>query len=449
MGLSLEEVALKAVNLALKFGASEAEAYTVSGVQTTINVVRGRVNVARSGKTMALGLRIAVGKRVAVGGGSIRGEADVEALVEKMVKIARVSAEDPWWSGLPERLQASPVSGVYDESVESPDIEGLVRGLLEANSLAKRIDPRLEVVDASVGLSVGERVIANSFGGSVREKATSVYECVEVKALEGGFEASFGDCRRSRGLRELNLEALVEYSSERALRGLRSMEIETGKYTVILMPKVAASIIASLIAPAVSADSVQRGRSPLAGKIGEQILNPKLTIIDDGTVEGHAATSSFDDEGVATRRKTVVEKGVLKSYLYDTYTAKREGKESTGNASRAGVTSNVRPSPTNFIVEPGGGELEDMLGIDRGLIVHGVIGEWLSNPVRGYLNATIVNADYYENGVFKGNVRSAVLAGDIYAILRDSLVATSRKLDNVGGVYAPAILLENVSLAGK
>ncbi len=440
---------MKAVNLALKFGASEAEAYIVSGVQTTIDVIKGRVNVARAGKATALGLRIAVGRRVAVGGGSIKREADVEALAERVVKIARVSAEDPWWHSLPERLGASPVSGVYDESVEYPDVEGLARGLLEANSLARRIDPKLEVVEADVSLSAWERVIANSFGGSVEEKATSASVCVNVKASEGGSEASFGDCRSSRSLKGLNLEALIEYSSERALRGLKSVEVETGRYNIVLMPRVAASIIAELIAPAVSANSVQRGRSPLAGKIGEQVLNPKLTIIDDGTVEGGAVTSSFDDEGVATRRKTVVEKGVLKSYLYDTYTAKREGRESTGNASRAGVASNVGPSPTNFMVEPGGVKLEEILNIDRGLVVHGVIGEWLSNPVRGYLNATIVNADYYEDGVFKGNVRSAVLAGDIYTILGDSLVAVSRDLDNVGGVYAPAIVLEKVSLAGK
>ncbi len=448
MEFNASDVVVEAVKEALKLGVSEAEALAIWRRPLTISIVRGEVEVARRGEGLALGVRVAVGRRVAVGGGSVRSIKDVKPMVEAIVKIARVSREDPNWRGLPERITASSVRSSYDSKLEELSVEELLGEML---GLARRQDHRgLEVTELHLYTVVLERAISNTSLNVLSERSSRVSGYVEVKAVEGGVQSICREYHMGYSLGELRLEDLLEKASQRALRGLRTTGIETGTYTVVLMPKVTASIVNTMLSPAIAADNVQRGRSPLAGKLGDNVLGEDLTVLDDPTREGLYATTSFDDEGVATRAKTVFRRGVLETLLYDTYTARIEGRESTGNAVRPGVTVAPRPAPLNLIVEGGSEGLESLLSrVRRGLVVYETIGEWLSNPVSGHLNATITYGELLEDGEFKGVVRGAVMSGNFYHLFKYSIESLSRELENVYNVYAPAIMLRDVVVSSR
>jgi len=145
----------------------------------------------------------------------------------------------------------------------------------------------------------------------------------------------------------------------------------------------------------------------------------------------------------------VFDRGVLRTFLYDTYTANIDGRESTGNARRAG-SSNTYPDATNIIVLPGSPFLESIIrDLRKGLVVYGTIGEWLSNPVNGFLNATITHGLLIENGEVKQAVKGVVLSGDIYRLLKENLIALSREYEVVSNYMVPAIAIDNVTVAGE
>ncbi|MDW8010919.1 MAG: metallopeptidase TldD-related protein, partial [Sulfolobales archaeon] len=210
-------------------------------------------------------------------------------------------------------------------------------------------------------------------------------------------------------------------------------------------------VLQPLIVPAVCADSVQKGRSPLKNKVGSQVVSENLTIIDDGTHPGLVGTRGFDDEGVPTTRKYVIDRGVLKGFLYDTYTALIEGRNSTGNAFRSVPYSTPVPWISNLIVEGGHGSLSDLVkDVRRGVVVYSTIGEWLSNPVSGLLNATITNGMYVENGEEKFPVKGVVISGNIYDVLKPVDIRVSSERESCFGRFVlPALYLPKITLAGK
>jgi PmbA protein len=202
--------------------------------------------------------------------------------------------------------------------------------------------------------------------------------------------------------------------------------------------------------PAFSAENVQQGRSPLKGKIGQKVLSEKITIRDDPFVPWGAGSTPFDDEGVPTRAKSVVEKGILNTYLYDTYTAKKEGKESTGNGFKRTPWSDPSPSPTNVVIEVETEDLDSLLGeLRKGVIVGLTIGEWLSNPVSGMLNATVTFGYLVEQGSITRPVKGVIVSGNIYEALGEKLRGGAGEKVCVGSYCTPALVIENFRLAGK
>jgi len=436
---------------ALALGASEAEVYVVRNLSTGLRGTVKGLERASSGEVVLVGVRVAVGKRVTVQGGMVSSAADIDRIVDDAVRVARVVPEDPKWVSLPTRLEASPAEVEVDEFAKNLDpakMSEMVRYLLEA---PREIDRRVYTAEAGVEVELVERAIGNSYTSKIlSEVFTYASAGVEVKAVEGGEESGAYDWRVAPKLSYIDLEKLVREASELAVRGLRARVPETGSYDLLLAPRVFSRILGSLIAPAVSADNVQRGRSPLAGKIGTQVLSPALTIVDDGLARGLTGTRGFDDEGVATSRKHVFERGVLRTYLYDNYTAKIEGRESTGNARRTSPAAQPAPSITNFVVEAGQQSVDSLIReVKRGILVFETIGEWLSNPVTGLLNATVTHGLLIEGGEIKGAVCGAVVGGNIYDLLSAKLVALSREVEDRGNFRVPYVLISGASVAGK
>jgi PmbA protein len=194
---------------------------------------------------------------------------------------------------------------------------------------------------------------------------------------------------------------------------------------------------------------VYRGTSPMKGKIGEKLFNEKITIVDDGTIDGKFASASYDDEGVPRRRNVLVENGVLKSFVYDLKTAAQSGVESTGNASR-GLFAPPSPSLTNFIIQPGQTPLKDILaGIDEGIIVENVLGLGQGNIISGAFSNPLALAFKVEKGEIVGRVKDLSIAGNVYDLLKNVGAVSQEAQWVYSTFYAPYVLIPEMNVAGK
>lgn len=448
--MNLGEIANRAVKLAVNMGATEAEAYVRRSVNKAIKATRERIENITAGVHIELGLRVVIGKRVAIYGTDIAEFKDLKDAVKYVIKMAEVAPEDPKWVSLPKELGASEVEKVFDENIANPDVGEFIRDLHESLASINQIDRRAYPVETWAEFLRLERTIVNSYGEEVSDKLTRFILYSLIKAKDSVEEAGYYDVYTSTNLEGFNLAEFMKDLAKTTVMFLGARRIPSGRYKVLLKGRVFGAILNALIAPAIVADWVQKGRSPLANRLGAQIFSEDITIVDDGTAPACFATSSFDEEGVPTKRKVIFERGVLNTYLYDNYTASIEGRESTGNASRRNISSAPSPWITNLFVLPGDASYDEMVeSIDRGIIVYGTIGEWLSNPVSGFLNATVANGLYVEKGEVRYPVKSIVIGGDIYKLLSKNVSVLSKQIESRRNIHAPHVLLEDISIAGK
>ena len=198
------------------------------------------------------------------------------------------------------------------------------------------------------------------------------------------------------------------------------------------------------------ANVVQRGGSPLSDKLGDMIAAENITITDDGTYTGGMGTRMCDGEGCPTQVTPVIEAGVLKNFLFDSYTALREDVDSTGNASRRSYASPPAPGPSNLILRPGTTSHDEIIeDIKNGLYVDNIIGAQLSNTVSGNLNAVVTRGYVIENGELTTPVKNVVLAGNFYEVLKDGYEILGNDPRNSGSVYSPTVKLGKITVAGK
>ncbi len=429
-------------------GVSEAEVFIVKEISTSIlGTVKGLENI-ECGEIVTSSIRLAIGKRVAIQSSVLSKEEDIDKIVEYTIKIAKVASEDNNWVSLPKTLGKTPICDIVDGRIKEPNLDMFIDFVKKGLEEPKEIDRRVYTSMAGTSLSYTVKAIGNtSHSPMVSEKTMFSYR-VMVKAIGDGEETGYYNYYIAPTLNEFRLDKVIEDAVKISIASLKARSIETGNYQILFTPRVFASLLTSLIVPAVRADMVIKNRSPLKNKLYSNVLSESLTIIDDGAAPNMPSSSEFDDEGIATTRKIVFDRGVLVTYLYDTYTANIEGKTSTGNARRTSYM--VYPDATNIIVLPGTESIDSIAkDIRRGVVVYGTIGEWLSNPVSGYLNATVTNGVYIENGEEKHAVKSIVVSGNIYEVLSKELTTISKEYECIGSAMVPSILVEKVSVAGK
>jgi PmbA protein len=224
--------------------------------------------------------------------------------------------------------------------------------------------------------------------------------------------------------------------------------IKPGKMPVLFAP-TGTLALALPLSQGLNGKEVYKGTSPMAGKIGEKLFNEKVTVIDDGTIDGKFASASYDDEGVPRHRNMLIEKGVLKSFIYDLKTAAQSGVESTGNASR-GLFNPPVPSFTNLVIQPGETPLKEILaGIDEGILVEDLLGIGQGNIISGAFSNPLALAFKIEKGEIVGRVKDLSIAGNIYDLLKN-VSAVSKEAQWVYSTFhAPYILIPEMNVAGK
>jgi PmbA protein len=448
------EVSERLLRNSLERGLSEVEVYAVRTLMKTLTVADDRVLEGAVREDYDIGVRGALGRRV----GSVSTNVlslDVGRLVDKLYASARSSPEDPYWSGFPTDVGGLNQVACYDESTagiseeELADLLSHVAGKLKEPALARGVD-RATIAGGMVASGEVEVFIANSHGVSKSVRCSGAMMWLTLSLKRGGAHSdkTLSYIRRRVDLKEI--EAVSIREGERALMFFNSSPIESGKYDVILTPSVAGQILMSVLAPAFSALNILEGRSPLKGRLGDRVLNEKITVVDDPSIEVAVGSRPFDDEGIATRTKNVIEKGVFKTMLHSYYTSRRMGSEPTGNGLRQRPASQPVPSFTNLVVRPGKGSSDSFAeDVKKGLVVYEVIGSWMSDPATGRLKATITHGMLVEGGKPVKPVKGVILGGNVYRLLSESLQGVGGDLEIVDYTVTPSLWIGSADIAGR
>ena len=447
--MNLAETATGAVSLARELGATDSEC-TISEGSSFETVVRmGEVENIKDAGSRAAGIRVLSGKRAGSAYTSDLSPEGIHQMVRSAIEIAAIASEDPM-AGLPDESDMGQLSGdlklYHEDTVTLPAAERIERAR-RAERAAFDADVRITNSEGgSFDSSAGRRVFANSRGflGEYRYASCSL-AAQPVAKDNGAMERDYWSSA-ARSLQDLESpEDVGKRAAARVLRRLNPRKVATQRCPVIFEQRVARSIVSNIF-DAVNGGAVYRKSSFLAGKLGEKVAHECLTVIDDATIPGLFGTSPFDDEGVPSRRTVVIENGVLKSYLLNSYTARKLGLKTTGNASR-GVSGNAGVGHGNLYIEKGAKSAQELIGgVKNGLYVTELIGHGVNILTGDYSRGA--SGIWIENGELTFPVAEVTIAGNLRDMLF-SLEATGSDLEFRGSVASPTLLIREMTLSGQ
>ncbi|MDX1981889.1 MAG: TldD/PmbA family protein [Bryobacteraceae bacterium] len=447
MNQELQEIAQRVVALARGKGADDAECTISEGQEFSVSVRMGEIETLKEAGSRGAGVRVLIGKRVGSSYTSDLTEEGLRHMVSSAIELAGLTSEDPA-AGLPEDADFGTISGdlkLY--SAETLPPADRIRLAKECEAAALGADARIVNSEgAGFGAYSGARYFANSrgFSGAYRSSSCSISVmpvAKEGESMERDFWYSIG--RDYKGLE--SAEYVGKKAAERALRRLGSRKAPTQKAPIVFDPRTARSLLGCVF-EAIAGDSVYRKATFLVDKLGEKIASENFTVIDDATIPGLFGTQPFDDEGVASRRTVVVEKGVLKSYLLNSYTARKLGMKTTGNASR-GITGNPSVGHGNFYLEQGTMTPEQMIrSVRNGFYVTELIGSGINIVTGDYSQGAA--GIWIENGELTYPVSEVTIAGNLIEML-NNVEAIASDLEFRGSMASPTILIGEMMVSGK
>jgi PmbA protein len=446
--MDLRDLAEDLLRKASAAGADAADVLIVEGTDFSVTVRRGEVEKLTDAGSKALGIRVFVGRRTATAYTSDFSLPALQGLVSDTVAMARVTGEDPA-AGLPdEALPAANVDlGIHDPSPAALPTEERIERARRAEATALQASP--EIVNSDGGhYSSGEDsvVLGNTSGflGSYRTSAVSL-SVVPVGERNGQMERDYW-YTSGRGLDDLLApEEVGRIAAERTLRRLGARKVATAEAPVVFDPETAADLLGHVFS-AISGYAVFRNATFLKGRVGDAVASEQVTLVDDGRRPRGLGSRPFDGEGSPTRRNVPIEKGVLRYYLCDAYSARKIGAKPTGSA-RRGVAGGPSVGAGNLYLEAGSVSPEEIIaGVDRGLYVTDLIG----------FGVDLVSGDYsqgaaghwIEGGRLVHPVHEVTIAGNLKDMLKD-VDAVGSDLEFRGSVSAPTIRIRKMTISGS
>jgi PmbA protein len=444
----LRSVATGVVKRAMAAGATAAEAVVREGSEFSTLVRLGQVETLKEAGARALGLRVFMGQRAANTYTSDFTPAGIEHLVSGAMQLVRVTSEDPF-AGLPDASQFGQIStdlDLYHEDVYSLPAAERIEYARRAEKAAMDYDARIQNSDgAGFDAATGRKVLANS-AGFVGEYQRSFCSMVAIPIAidESGMQRDGWDSA-ARTITKLDSpESVGREAARRTIRRLGARKVATQKVPVIFDQQTAQAIVEYFFEGA-NGDAIYRGASFFEGKLGEKIAGDNITVIDDGTMVGGFGSSPFDSEGIPTRRTVVVENGVLKSYLLNTYTARKLGMQTTGNAYR-GLAGTPGIGAGNFFLQPGTKSAESIIkDVKQGLYVTGFLGSSVSLVTGDFSRG--VNGIWIENGELTYPVEEITIAGNLKDMFKN-VSEIGSDLEFRSSVASPTIRIDGLTIAG-
>lgn len=436
------------VNLAIKRGATDAEAVGIESTDFHVEVRLGEVEKLQEAASRGIGLRVLYEGRQASSSTSDVSPQAIDELVSCAVEMAKLTSIDEA-ATLPERDElAREIAdiGLYDPAVAELPTERKIEIARSAEEAARNFDPRITNSEgAACSTTVGKTILVTSAGFAGEYLGTTCSLMVAPIAKDGDQMQLAGWGDRQRAFASLDPpEELGREAARRALRKLNARKVNTQEAPIVFEAGVTEDLLGDFFG-AVDGYSIFRRASFLVGQLGELIAAPELTIVDDGLMRGAVGSRPFDGEGLASRRTTVVENGVLKSYLLNTYTARKLGLRSTANAAR-GLTGAPVVGFSNFFIAPGvysPGEI--VASVKNGFYVTEMIGFGF-NAVTGDFSRG-ASGWWIEDGKLAFPVEEVTIAGNFRDMLRGiSMIGSDLRFRS--RMAAPTIKINRMMVSG-
>jgi len=450
-GADLERFVRQAVDAAVAAGADQADAWCEDGVNRTIRVYDANVESLVEAGSRGVGVRAFRDGRTGYAYGSDFGEEALRSLGEAACGSAAVTDSDEH-AGIPEETGAADAGDLTASGFGAWTMERRVDLAFAIERAARSRDKLISNVEDTVYSDSIDRVaLANSAGFASSYERTQAYAYAYAFAGEGRDRMTGLGVGVARGPDDLDAERIGHEAADRALALHGARQPTSRRCPVVLDPYVAASFV-SLIGRTLSADAVQRGRSLFAGKEGERIASERLELVDDGLDPEGLGTAPFDGEGVPRRRTALIDGGVLQTYLYDTYTARRAGRSSTGNGERGSYRTPPSVDATNLLVTPGtASESELLQAAGDGVYVMGVSGLHSGvNPISGTFSVGATGRTI-EGGELAQPLREMTIASDLVSMLQaiEALGSDAQWVPFGGSVKVPGLLISEMTIGGS
>jgi PmbA protein len=457
----LKQLASDILSKALKAGATDAEAVVYEGEEFSALVHLGQVETLKESGSRAVGLRVFLNSgnahHTASTSSSDFSRESIARLVEGAITLAKITNEDPF-AGLPEAHEFGQLDGdlhlYFDDVNEMPPAERIeIARRTEAAAMA--YDTRIQNSRGSdFDTAISHKIMMNSRGflGEYRRSYCG-FSVAPIAQDEKGMQrdAWFSNARTVTKLE--SPEEIGREAARRTLRRLGARRVPTQKAPIIFSADIAQSVIGNIF-DAANGDAIYRHASFFSGMLGERVAGENITVIDDGTLVfsdengnkiGGFGTRPFDGEGLPTRRTVLVERGILKNYVMNTYTARKLGMKSTGNAAR-GLAGNPGIGAGNFYLEPGALTPEQIIGdIQNGLYVTDTMGHGVNLVTGDY--SVGASGLWIENGELAYPVEEITIAGNLKDMYKN-IVAIGNDLIFRGASAAPTMRIEGMTIAG-
>jgi PmbA protein len=444
-----QELGRDVLVLAKNKGASAGDVVMVESESFGVTVRMGEVEKISQAGEKRLGVRLFLGNSSASASTSDISKKSIEKLVDDTVRMARVTAQDPQ-SGLPEAeflAREVPDLDLRDDSARDVAVDDKIQIALDTEKSALGFDARITNSEGADFSNQYGRVIYVSSHGFAGEYAGSTFghSVAPVARSNGSMQRDYWFSSNRKFAKLESSKHVGEKAAQRVLRRLGGRKVKTCEVPVVFDPEMAAGLLRNL-ASAINGYSLYKGASFLAGKLGAKIGSELLTVIDDGTIPGALGSRPFDAEGLPIRKKTVVENGELRSYLLDTYSGKKLGMASTGNASRS-VGEPPGVSPANFYLAPGNDSPEEIIAsVKSGFYVTEMIGMGV-NMVTGDYSRGAAGL-WIENGELAYPVEEITVAGNLKEMFQN-IEMVGNDLEMRGRIVAPTVKISKMTVAGN
>jgi PmbA protein len=441
-----KDTAAELADEAVRRGASAAEVIIRRRTEFSVGVRLGDVETLKESTDQGLGLRVLIEGRQASVSGSDFSRAAVLSLLEEAIGLARATSPDDN-TGLPDPADLAtltPDLDLYDETIERLSTEEKIELALRAERAARDYSELIVNFDGGgLDASMGSVILANSLGFAGEYRVTSMSLAAVPVAADGGkMQRDYWyDARRK--LSDLDTpENIGIMAARRTLRKLNGRSVPTQSVPVIFEPNMARDLVGDIF-NAVSGESIFRKASFLVGRLGEKVASKCLTVMDDGTMPSGLGSRPFDGEGLPTRETVVIRDGVLESYLLNTYTARKLGMKSTGNAGR-GLVGPPSVDAGNLFIRPGPHTPEEIIkSVSKGFYITELIGFGVNIVTGDYSRSA--SGIWVENGELTFPVQGVTIAGNLKEML-NSVEMVGNDLDFRGSVVSPTLLIGRMTI---
>jgi PmbA protein len=407
-----------------KYKVDEFEIFSAGSLSTEIEIFNGKIETLSFSDSTGIGIRIFKDRSIGYAYTAVLDSKSIEDCIKKAVSNSGITKKEDY-NYLPKAEEFKFKENLIDDSVLfredmlKLDTRSKIALAKKLEVLTKSKDKRIvSINNVTYSDGIYETAILNSAGLCGKYRSTSCFIYVVAISKQDG-ETSTGDffgCGRAPS--DMDLEKVAETAAHRSVSVLGGKKMKSGRVDLLLDPVVSSQFL-SVIAGGLTADSVQKGKSLFKGKIDRKIFSIDVDIFDDGTLPGGLASKPFDGEGVTKGKTHVFEKGYLKTYLHNTYTARKDKTLSTGNAVRASYRSTPGVGTSNFYLKPSDTGFDKLLaGIDRGFYVMDIIGLHSGvNPISGQMSVG-AKGIWIEKGSLKHPVKEVTIATDILSFCR-------------------------------